>query len=918
MERFPPPQKGLALGAEDIADALWLALHMGEVVVPESPPTEGDQRGSDQIRPADQIRPGDQRLPRGLPPLPPSSTPQSEIYPTGTDSEVGGGVPIQVPDAAALRHPLLLMRSLRPLMRKVPSRLHSLLDEDATVNQIADDKVWLPVMRPAPERWLELALVIEETTALPIWQRTIQEFQQLVGRHGAFRDVRTWRLVPDRKSGGELQLFPGEGRASGSGRARSPKELLDATQRRLIVLISDCVSPAWQSGQMVEWLRPFANLGMVSVMQLLPERYWERTALGRGYPVEISALAPGLPNAKLTVQGLPDWAVAPSMPLETPEETIPPLPNQSPPPVLMTLPVVTLDPQLMQDWAQMLAANGGNQTAGRVLDPAILAQHNGVEPELLEGEQRFQRFWSTASPPARQLAGYLATVPISMPVVRLVQRVLLPESSPMHVAEVFFSGILRPASAQEARADYVQYEFVAPEIRDRLRRTARLSDGQEVIEQVSGYIAEKLGLATRDFQAVLRAAVAGNASQHQYLEPFARIASPFLQRLGGDYAALANIADPLTRVNRPQRVADATPVEQSTQKRPTQASNHSIIFPPLKTLEFAIIQLVDEVDNPGRPPLRLQTEQFTVATLALEPETNSLDSFEFTVATLKREQTGLLRRRTEWVIQRQQQQAWRLLEALTNDLILELVAIPGGKFLMGSPKNEPERYDESPQHPVTVADFFMGRYPVTQSQWRFVAGLPQVGCALDANPARFKGNNRPVEQVSWHDATEFCTRLSQHTGRSYRLPTEAEWEYACRAGTTTPFHFGEMMIPDLANYAWDETYNNSNVTKEKDFEGTTPIEQFGIANAFGLCEMHGNVWEWCEDHWHSNYGGAPVNSSAWLDPDASEDADRVLRGGAWNDAPRYCRSATRFNDAAGSRLNSFGFRVVCVGPRILP
>ncbi|NEO21280.1 MAG: formylglycine-generating enzyme family protein, partial [Moorea sp. SIO4A5] len=126
-----------------------------------------------------------------------------------------------------------------------------------------------------------------------------------------------------------------------------------------------------------------------------------------------------------------------------------------------------------------------------------------------------------------------------------------------------------------------------------------------------------------------------------------------------------------------------------------------------------------------------------------------------------------------------------------------MVAIPEGSFIMGSPETEEgHTNDESPQHRVTVTSFFMGKYPVTQAQWQAVAALPQVNRELEPDPSHFKGKNRPVEQVSWYDAVEFCERLSQYTKRPYRLPSEAEWEYACRAGTTTPFHFGETITTD--------------------------------------------------------------------------------------------------------------------------
>ena len=270
-------------------------------------------------------------------------------------------------------------------------------------------------------------------------------------------------------------------------------------------------------------------------------------------------------------------------------------------------------------------------------------------------------------------------------------------------------------------------------------------------------------------------------------------------------------------------------------------------------------------------------------------------------------------------IRREKQKAQHYLESLDNIVDLDMVLVPGGSFLMGSPENEPERYDvESPQHSVMVAEFCMGKYPITQAQWRLVANLPRASRELDSDPSDYKGKDRPVENVSWHDATEFCHRLAHHTGRPYRLPSEAEWEYACRARTTTPFYFGTTITPDLANYDWNSSYGENKITtKNKNFEGTTSVIQFGLANGFGLYDMHGNVWEWCQDHWHSNYTNAPVDGNAWIAPEAEEDASRVLRGGSWLLGSRSCRSASRIPNSAGSRSSFSGFRVVCSAPRTL-
>jgi formylglycine-generating enzyme required for sulfatase activity len=254
-------------------------------------------------------------------------------------------------------------------------------------------------------------------------------------------------------------------------------------------------------------------------------------------------------------------------------------------------------------------------------------------------------------------------------------------------------------------------------------------------------------------------------------------------------------------------------------------------------------------------------------------------------------------------------------EDLGDKVTIDMVLIPAGSFEMGSPENELERRNtESPQHPVTVPTFFMGRSPITQAQWRQVAKLPKVKDDLNPDLSHFKGDLRPAENVSWDDATEFCARLSRSTNRDYRLPSEAEWEYACRAGTTTPFHFGETISTDLANYdGANETYGAyGRGAKGISRQTTTDVGSFP-PNQFGLHDMHGNVWEWCHDTWHDSYENAPIDGSAW----ESQKTYRIRRGGSWYNYPRYCRSACRYNNGPGYRDYIIGFRVVCAAPRTL-
>lgn len=212
---------------------------------------------------------------------------------------------------------------------------------------------------------------------------------------------------------------------------------------------------------------------------------------------------------------------------------------------------------------------------------------------------------------------------------------------------------------------------------------------------------------------------------------------------------------------------------------------------------------------------------------------------------------------------------------------IQMIAIPGGEFEMGSPEEVGNKF-EHPQHVVKIAPFYLSRTPITQVQWISVMGR---------NPSYFREDHLPVECVSWHDAQEFCKALSERSDKKFRLPSEAEWEYACRAGTRSEYCVGDTINFSLANFG-------RNV-------GQTSTVGLYAANDFGLRDMVGNVWEWCEDSWHEDYEGCPSDGSAWID----KDGPRILRGCSWLSLPSYCRSAYRLRYSPGVRSNDFGFRL---------
>ncbi len=267
------------------------------------------------------------------------------------------------------------------------------------------------------------------------------------------------------------------------------------------------------------------------------------------------------------------------------------------------------------------------------------------------------------------------------------------------------------------------------------------------------------------------------------------------------------------------------------------------------------------------------------------------------------------------------QEAWAtelgLPRELTNRIGMKLTLIPPGEFMMGSPKSEEGRdSDEGPQHRVRITKaFYLGVYEVTQGEYERVVGTNPSALAPEGS-----GSGRvwtqdtsrfPVERVSWEEAVEFCRALSalpgeRTAGREYRLPTEAEWEYACRAGTTTPFHFGGVLDASQANCDGNHPYGTS--TFGPYLERTTTVGSYS-ANGFGLYDMHGSVWEWCADWSDSGYY---ANSPTDDPPGPASGSSRVSRGGSWRSGARYCRSANRNCYEPAHRSFSLGFRVALV------
>ena len=524
--------KEIGLSAEEIADTLWLAMHG----VGTSSESGQSQHFNPNITEDESDKLSQQESSDNLENQTLTSEPESTEQATEKKAGIYNQKPnksyksleisFKVPDAPSLREQLDLARALRPLMRRIPSGSNFVLDEAATTQRIANEGIWLPVLTPTLEPWLDLELVIDESISMQIWRNTIKELERLLKSYGIFRDVRIWGLISNKQN--KIQLRRGIGATAKNQPPRSAAELIDSSGRRLILVVSDCVSDLWRNGHINLILETWANNVPTAIIQMLPKWFWDRTALGRSTEVKLQGLAPSVSNRQLIANTVSLWS-------EIDETTA------------IKVPVFTLEPERVANWAQMLVGKGSVQSTGYVFKPEVrnLEQDKplfSISQGELTAEKRVQAFRVTASPMARKLAGLLASAPvISLPVVRLIRETMLKDSQQVHVAEVFLGGLLKPLTDIEVDTDpnYVQYDFIDG-VRELLVDSVPSSYVLNVVEEVSKFVAKKVGLSLSDFAAVLRnPEQVSDRKLVEQVQPFAMVTAQILRSLGGEYEKFA-------------------------------------------------------------------------------------------------------------------------------------------------------------------------------------------------------------------------------------------------------------------------------------------------------------------------------------------------------------------------------------------
>ncbi|MGE0085849.1 MAG: SAV_2336 N-terminal domain-related protein [Desulfococcaceae bacterium] len=522
---------GFELTATEISEILWLVCQLdkplaeskvpkpsGKSETPPSPENTGQQEiGTEHLDKKDkkQNRLSDKNECR------------TDLYSSGLHDQ--GSYPFPVPAAFALPGKLEMGRAIRPLMQKRPSPYAKKLDEEISIRRIAESQNWIPFFAPALTRWLDVILVIDESSSMLIWKKTVGELQQFFERHGAFRNVQTWGF-----SFAENRIHLHQGYRSGvskPGLSRSPLELIDPGKQRLILMVSDCVSSQWYAqtdNQIIKMLRIWAYHNIAAIIHMLPYRLWPRTGLGNAISVYLRSVRPGNVNAHL--QAITDTGIF----------------HQNTPKGLK-MPVVSLEPDSLRPWAKSLVGTGSRWIRGVVFPdkPAKADIRAKKEPTA---EERIKLFISTASPMARRLAGYLSAAPLTLPVMRLVQRVMLPQSRQTDLAEFFLSGLIerKTQDVSDRNPDEIQYDFIEG-ARERFLKTIRISESVKILENVFNEVYAKLSEfidretgTPIDFKSLIAdPSKIDSVIDEEKNQIFASVAVKVLERLGGNYKELA-------------------------------------------------------------------------------------------------------------------------------------------------------------------------------------------------------------------------------------------------------------------------------------------------------------------------------------------------------------------------------------------
>jgi hypothetical protein len=565
---------GTSPSAEDIADLVWLAQAMGNPTF-----VYAKQWAADQAAQADSLTTGDanrQMLPKDEKRLAEDNSNHKEQQGAGVSlpgatqnrPKGRGGYPLRLPGVAALPHARKLGRELRPLKRHLPSRTRFVLDEEATARQSADSNSLQVMRRPATERWLDLALVIDECSSMMLWRQTVAEFIMLLEQLGAFRTIETWYIATDHPDE-NLALYPTRrALATGIG-SRHPRYLVAPQGQRLTLIISDCIGRAWHTGKVARMIAQWKKSNLIGLVQVLPEYLWERTALRQATFVDLQAYSPGLLNEQLVIEWPWYW--------QSDEHKAAHLP----------VPIMTLEQDSLAAWASLLTGKGDWVSPGVILpsgDSGVIVntspQTEFHTEQLWSNEELLLRFRTSASPQAQKLAGYLAAMDeLSLPLIRLVQHIMCDKPTHAQLAEVICSGLLKQTTSYQEtlHSDEIRFVFVNG-VREWLLNATNQDDIIKVYAIVTDALSVFINRYTGkqiQFEAIVEdPTLLENVTISPSHSSFAQAGVNWLNRLGGRYTDIARKLEKQFQTILPEfgkvsrRSCLDTPVEQQLDRQP--------------------------------------------------------------------------------------------------------------------------------------------------------------------------------------------------------------------------------------------------------------------------------------------------------------------------------------------------------------
>ncbi|SDX38190.1 SUMF1/EgtB/PvdO family nonheme iron enzyme [Thiocapsa roseopersicina] len=899
---------GLAPHVDDVLDAFWLATRGKTLYLHPPPQREPSREGANpgERQPTEEANhprlPGkdmDTTKPRTVP----NEKDEVPVYPSGrtpSGNRTVNASPVALPAGRPLPGRLQLARALRPLRRRWPSRHAQELDERRTAEASAECGGSLqPVFRPVPEYWFEAHVVLEDDPAISLWHDTVQGFCRMLEDTGAFRFVRSWRLR------GVLERATADRRGLSSaylegpvGFHVSPRLLAGRGARRLVFFVTHGNSPCWLDGRYARVLALWVQSASVVMLHLRDARRWRHGTLGEHHGL-CHAREPGVVTSKLDAEIF--WWKAP-------EASARPL----------AIPAVPMTPAGLSQWASTLM--GGNRSTPVFLLDSDARHDQDDKPQAEQAETELAvALLRESSPEAFRLAVSLSTSSFTIPVARVVQEAQFgPAADQSHLAEILLSNLVfahSPTTAESGPRN-TYFEFI-PAAQASLLRSLRESEvaaiGEALEQRVSRYLQKISGRSIR-FRALVPDAN-GRYDLPEWAQPFARFGLAAFRRSIGTMAPAQRV-ETFASVTPPAVLARlaryASSIAPGAVQRP-DSLEHELWQ---KLCDAALIT------------------QSTVGEWRFLPGVESLLA-ELTGATSPDRPIPF-------------QDAF----ADGSGIGPRMIWLPGGSFRMGDSQGI-GRENERPVHTVRLDHFGVGKYPLTVGEFRrFVestgykteaeredgATVWNRGKAERKQDASWRkpyvkqDKDHPVVCISWNDAEKYCEWLSEATGRTYGLLTEAQWEYACRAGSESAYCFGNAE-EHLEAYAWfgDASASGS----------THPVGKKN-PNAWDIHDMHGNVWEWCADWYMDSYYAQLLSGTGEMargtekenattseagdkasrpEPSASDNPGgpesgsyRVVRGGSSHNGADNCRSAYRIRDEPSVRHHYLGFRLSRTGP----